>query len=32
LDIQKLIGKVDYFYTFGSPRVGNTAFAEYVEQ
>lgn len=33
LDAMDMVGKpIDYFYTFGSPRVGNDAFADYVNQ
>lgn len=30
LEIQLTIAPVSYFYNFGSPRVGNKAFADYV--
>ena len=33
LDAMEMVGKpIDYFYTFGSPRVGNEAFADYLNQ
>ncbi len=33
LDAMDMLGKpIDYFYTFGSPRVGNDAFADYINQ
>lgn len=33
LDAMEMVGKpIDYFYTFGSPRVGNAAFADYLNQ
>jgi len=30
VDLYEIIGRIDYFYTFGSPRVGNQNFANYL--
>lgn len=30
IDLFQIIGNIDYFYTFGSPRVGNQNFADFV--
>ena len=32
LDIKTIFGKVDQLYTFGEPRIGNEAFADFVTQ
>lgn len=31
LDIKRTIGRVDIFYNYGTPRIGNDKFADYVE-
>jgi predicted lipase len=31
LEINSFIGKIDIFYNYGCPRVGNSAYADYLE-
>lgn len=32
VDLYEIFGKIDYFYTFGCPRVGNENFAKYINE
>ena len=31
LDIKRIIGRVNIFYNYGTPRIGNDIFVDYVE-